>query len=77
MFLPDLLFFPTLFFCITQKQIWAHLQYIYPGKLSKANAFRIGNIGQVFPEDVKGLLGAIKEVMEEEKIMITAEPSSV
>ena len=50
---------------------------IYPGKLSKANAFRIGNIGQVFPEDVKGLLGAIKEVMEEEKIMITAEPSSV
>lgn len=38
---------------------------IYPGKLSKANAFRIGNIGQIFPEDVKALIEAIKEVMEE------------
>jgi 2-aminoethylphosphonate-pyruvate transaminase len=36
---------------------------IYPGKLSRANAFRIGNIGQIFPEDVKALLAAIKEVM--------------
>jgi len=42
---------------------------IYPGKLSKANAFRIGNIGQIFPDDVKGLIAAIKEVMQEEKIM--------
>jgi 2-aminoethylphosphonate-pyruvate transaminase len=45
---------------------------IYPGKLSKANAFRIGNIGQIFPEDVKALIEAIKEVMEEEKIMTMA-----
>lgn len=42
---------------------------IYPGKLSKANAFRIGNIGQIFPEDVKALIAAIKEVMETEKTM--------
>ena len=42
---------------------------IYPGKLSKATAFRIGNIGQIFPDDVKGLIAAIKEVMQEEKIM--------
>ncbi|HEX5154912.1 MAG TPA: 2-aminoethylphosphonate--pyruvate transaminase [Parafilimonas sp.] len=42
---------------------------IYPGKLSKANAFRIGNIGQIFPDDVKGLIAAIKEVMQEENIM--------
>ena len=35
---------------------------IYPGKLSKANAFRIGNIGQIFPEDVKALVAAINEV---------------
>lgn len=40
---------------------------IYPGKLSKANAFRIGNIGQIFPEDVKALIIAVKEVLEEEK----------
>lgn len=45
---------------------------IYPGKLSKTNAFRIGNIGQIFPEDVKSLLEAIREVLEEEKILLTA-----
>ena len=38
---------------------------IYPGKLSKANCFRIGNIGRIFPEDVKELLNAIKEVKAE------------
>ena len=35
---------------------------IYPGKLSKANCFRIGNIGRIFPSDVENLLNAIKEV---------------
>ena len=44
---------------------------IYPGKLGKANAFRIGNIGQIFPEDVKALVAAIKEVMEEEQVTNT------
>lgn len=43
---------------------------IYPGKLSKADAFRIGNIGQIFPEDVKNLIAAIREVLEEEKINV-------
>ena len=43
---------------------------IYPGKLSKANAFRIGNIGQIFPNDVKALIVAIKEVLAEEKIVL-------
>src|SRR5579871_3147196 len=37
---------------------------IYPGKLSKADAFRIGNIGQIFPDDVKALVAAIKEYFE-------------
>ncbi len=41
---------------------------IYPGKLSKADAFRIGNIGQIFPDDVKALLEAIAEVMKEFEI---------
>ena len=44
---------------------------IYPGKLSKANAFRIGNIGQIFPEDVKALIAAIREVLTEEEIKMT------
>jgi 2-aminoethylphosphonate-pyruvate transaminase len=46
---------------------------IYPGKLSKADAFRIGNIGQIFPDDVRNLVQAIKEVLEEEKITVGAE----
>lgn len=43
---------------------------IYPGKLSKANAFRIGNIGQIFPDDVKALLVAIAEVLKEENLKV-------
>jgi 2-aminoethylphosphonate-pyruvate transaminase len=41
---------------------------IYPGKLGKTDAFRIGNIGQIFPEDVKALVAAVKEVLKEEGI---------
>jgi 2-aminoethylphosphonate-pyruvate transaminase len=44
---------------------------IYPGKLSKANAFRIGNIGQLFPHDVSKLLVAIGEILKEEEIELT------
>lgn len=39
---------------------------IYPGKLSKTNAFRIGNIGQIFPEDVSALVRAIGEIVEKQ-----------
>lgn len=45
---------------------------IYPGKLSKANAFRIGNIGQIFPEDITALVKAVETVMREENILIPA-----
>jgi 2-aminoethylphosphonate-pyruvate transaminase len=43
---------------------------IYPGKLSKADAFRIGNIGQIFPDDVRALVLAIQQVLAEDKIVI-------
>lgn len=43
---------------------------IYPGKLSKADAFRIGNIGQIFPEDVKRLIEAVKEVLQEDRVVM-------
>lgn len=43
---------------------------IYPGKLSKTNAFRIGNIGHIFPEDVQALVKAIGEILQEENISI-------
>lgn len=36
---------------------------IYPGKVSKASAFRIGNIGDVYPADMERLLKAIEGCM--------------
>lgn len=38
--------------------------YIYPGKLTKKQTFRIGNIGNVFPSDINRLLGYIKAYLE-------------
>lgn len=35
---------------------------IYPGKISQADTFRIGNIGDVFPNDFRRLVEAIKEI---------------
>lgn len=35
---------------------------IYPGKLTEAETFRIGNIGDVYPEDMDRLTRAVKEV---------------
>ena len=36
---------------------------IYPGKVTHADTFRIGNIGHVFPEDMKQLLKAVRSSM--------------
>ncbi len=35
---------------------------IYPGKVSNADCFRIGNIGRIFESDVRNLLTTIQEV---------------
>lgn len=35
---------------------------IYPGKISQADTFRIGNIGDVFPEDFVRLTEAVREL---------------
>lgn len=37
---------------------------IYPGKISQVPTFRIGNIGEVYDEDITKLLLAIKEITE-------------
>ena len=37
---------------------------LYPGKISDADTFRIGNIGDVYPEDMERLLKAVQEVTE-------------
>jgi 2-aminoethylphosphonate-pyruvate transaminase len=34
---------------------------IYPGKVSDADCFRIGNIGEVYQKDIEGLLHAVNE----------------
>jgi len=38
---------------------------IYPGKVTDADCFRIGNIGRIFEPDGRGLLAAVKEVIAE------------
>lgn len=55
--------FETFYESLNQKD-----QVIYPGKVSDADCFRIGNIGRIFPSDVQTLLGAIQQTMEELQI---------
>jgi 2-aminoethylphosphonate-pyruvate transaminase len=38
---------------------------IYPGKISRADTFRIGSIGRLFEADIRSLLAAVGEVVEE------------
>jgi 2-aminoethylphosphonate-pyruvate transaminase len=38
---------------------------LYPGKISQAPTFRIGTIGQVFPEDIQCLVRCVSEVLDE------------
>jgi aspartate aminotransferase-like enzyme len=43
-------------------------QVIYPGKVSKADCFRIGNIGYLFPKDMEYLNECIGEVLKDMNI---------
>ncbi len=36
---------------------------IYPGKVSNADCFRIGNIGEVYPQDIERLIEAVRHAM--------------
>ena len=38
---------------------------IYPGKVSHAQCFRIGSIGDVHPSDMTELIGHVSEVISE------------
>lgn len=38
---------------------------IYPGKVSDADCFRIGNIGRIFESDLRDLLGVVKDIIQE------------
>ena len=48
---------------------------IYPGKVTDADTFRIGNIGHVFPEDIDELIRNVSEVVEEMGIELTPAPA--
>ena len=43
---------------------------IYPGKLSKVDCFRIGHVGRIGPEDVRGLLAAILLTLGEMQVVM-------
>ncbi|MGI9281977.1 MAG: 2-aminoethylphosphonate--pyruvate transaminase [Endozoicomonas sp.] len=45
------------------EQLKAQGFVIYPGKVSDADCFRIGNIGDVYPEDMSRLIKAVSESM--------------
>lgn len=43
---------------------------IYPGKLTVADSFRIGCIGRLYPDDMRGALAAVAEVLAEMKVAL-------
>ena len=46
---------------------------IYPGKLTHADCFRIGHIGRLDAGDVRALMAAIEETLQEMKVDMSAE----
>lgn len=49
---------------------------LYPGKISQADTFRIGNIGRLFPADMRQVLYAIGEALEEMGIHLPSQAAS-
>jgi 2-aminoethylphosphonate-pyruvate transaminase len=43
---------------------------IYPGKLTEGETFRVGCIGQVFPDDIRRFLAALDQVMAERGVRL-------
>lgn len=41
---------------------------IYPGKLTVADSFRMGCIGRLYPEHMRGALAAVREVLDEMRV---------
>jgi len=41
---------------------------IYPGKLTVADSFRIGCIGRLYPDDMRGALAAVRDVLDELRV---------
>lgn len=47
---------------------------LYPGKISKADTFRIGNIGRLFPADMRAVVYAIREALVEMGVPVEPAP---
>lgn len=45
---------------------------IYPGKLSERPTFRVGNIGRLFPDDLRGLVHAMRDALIEMGVPVPA-----
>jgi 2-aminoethylphosphonate-pyruvate transaminase len=45
---------------------------LYPGKISQADTFRIGNIGRLFEPDMRAVVYAIREAIEEMDVKLLA-----
>jgi 2-aminoethylphosphonate-pyruvate transaminase len=50
---------------------------IYPGKLTRAQSFRIGCIGALQPEDLRRLVAAIGQIMAERGLSVASELDTV
>ena len=48
---------------------------IYPGKLTVADSFRIGCIGRLYPDHMRGALQAVRETLEEMGVALTPAPA--
>merc|ERR1711953_858460 len=46
---------------------------IYPGKLAKADSFRLGSIGRIYPEDCENLMCVMREAFERMNIKLPLE----
>jgi 2-aminoethylphosphonate-pyruvate transaminase len=44
---------------------------LYPGKISQADTFRIGNIGRLFENDMRSVVYAIGEALNEMGVVLT------
>jgi 2-aminoethylphosphonate-pyruvate transaminase len=61
---------PNYSFATFYAKLKARRFVIYPGKVSQAPTFRIGNIGHVFPDDMRQLVTAIGETIGEMGIRV-------
>ena len=49
---------------------------IYPGKLTVADSFRIGCIGRLYPDHMRGALEAVRETLAEMGVALTPAPAA-